>query len=238
MNPAFEQLLEVQSTDQRLRQLRHRLASHPLSDSLAAAEQVCVKKTGLVKDIEDQIAVLDREQKRLSDEVAGIEAKRSDTQGKIYGGSVTASKELLALQDEEANLLTRQQGVEDSQLELMEQREELIYQRDTARSDLNSATEAKMVVEAELAVASDEINNEIDALAAGRGELAKSVSPEMLARYEKLADEFGGLALATIVDGRCDGCHIQLSAVARDQLHKAPDDNPSSCEECGRLLVG
>ena len=70
-----------------------------------------------------------------------------------------------------------------------------------------------------------------------RDEAAAQVPAVLLGRYEELAGQYGGVAVARYVDGRCDGCHIQLSAVARDQLTRAAEDAVVNCEECGRLLV-
>ena len=59
----------------------------------------------------------------------------------------------------------------------------------------------------------------------------------MLASYEELREQFGGQPVARLVGANCDGCHIQLSAVAVDRIGKMPEDAVVTCEECGRLLV-
>ncbi|MGI9598867.1 MAG: zinc ribbon domain-containing protein, partial [Acidimicrobiales bacterium] len=82
-----------------------------------------------------------------------------------------------------------------------------------------------------------EIEAEIVALEANRGAAAGPANPELLAKYEDLRAQYDGVPVARLVDSRCDGCHMQLSAVAVDQIGKMPEDAVVTCEECGRLLV-
>jgi predicted nucleic acid-binding Zn-ribbon protein len=236
-SPAYEQILEVQRVDQALTQARHRHASHPLrADVEAKADQVA-KVEAQFADLDGRRHELDRGLKRLSDEVALIETKRAGVDTKLYGGSVTASKDLLALQDEAAQLLGRQRGLEDEELEIMEQQEELESELASVRADLAVASDAKAQAEGELTAALAGLDAEISDLTAERVQAVEPVAADLLARYEEMAPAFEGVAVARLVNGRCDGCHIQLSAVAVDQLGRAPDDAVVACEECGRLLV-
>ena len=42
-------------------------------------------------------------------------------------------------------------------------------------------------------------------------------------------------AAVALVDGVCQGCHEQLSAVERDRLKRA--EGPKRCEHCRRILI-
>ena len=44
-----------------------------------------------------------------------------------------------------------------------------------------------------------------------RDEVAAPVPEELLARYEALRTRLGGVAVARLVGGRCDGCHLALA---------------------------
>ena len=234
---AYEQILTIQALDLRILQLRHRLSTHPARDEVAAAAADEEQLAASVATIEERHHELERGLKRLSDEVETIEAKRQEIDGKLYDGSVTASKELLALQDEAASLLARQTGVEDDELEIMEAMEEVAAELQTARNAVEAAQEVKARAEGTLAEAVVEVDAEIDQLTRERAEAVGPANPTLLARYEELAPQFDGVAVARFVDGHCDGCHMQLSAVAVDQMGKLPDDAVVTCEECGRLLV-
>jgi predicted nucleic acid-binding Zn-ribbon protein len=236
-SPAYEQILEIQRLDLALTQLRHRHANHPLRTELAAASAEAARLEALVAGIEGRYHELERNLKRLSDEVATIEAKRAGIDGKLYGGRITASKELVALQDEGTSLLERQRGLEDDELEIMEQQEELQSELASGRAEFAGATQAAQRAETALAESVAGLESELGELQAERARAVGSAMPELLARYEELAPQFGGMPLARLVNGRCDGCHIQLSAMAVDQLSRAAEDAVVTCEECGRLLV-
>ena len=234
---AYEQILRVQALDLTIAQLRHRHANLPVRAELAAAEATLAEASNTVEGIEERKHTLDRELKRHSDDVELIEAKRAEIDGKLYGGSVTASKDLLALQDEAASLLGRQRGIEDQELEIMEQLDAIGDELTAARAVVVEADGDVQKLTATLAAAAAEIDAEIEEVAAERGAAAAPAPPDLLARYEQLSAQFDGVAVARLENGACDGCHIKLSAVAIDQLAKASDDDVVTCEECGRLLV-
>jgi predicted nucleic acid-binding Zn-ribbon protein len=236
-SPAYEQILQIQAIDLTVDQLRHRGRTHPARTAMAEIDERLASHDAEVAVIEEQRHELERRQKRIEDEVAGVEDKRRDIDGKLYGGEVTASKDLLALQEEAEHLLVRQRGMEDEDLEIMEQLEELesdLASRARVRAGLEQERGA---AEAELDAALQEIEGEVAELAGRRQDLARPANPELLARYESLRDQFDGVPVARLVDGRCDGCHIQLSAVAVDQMGRMPEEAVVTCEECGRLLV-
>jgi hypothetical protein len=236
-SPAYELILEVQRIDLALIQVRHHHANHPLRAELAVAAGEVATAEAVLAEIDERRHELERRFKRLSDEVATIEAKRSDVNGKLYGGTITASKDLVALQEEATQLLDRQRGMEDDELEIMEQQEEVDAELGAARSGQAAAAEAEQQAQAALAGAIAELEAEIGELQAERALAVDPVPPELLGHYEQLAPSFDGQPMARLANGRCDGCHIQLSAVAVDQLARAPDDAVVTCEGCGRLLV-
>ncbi len=241
-SPAYELILQIQGLDLAIDQLRHRAASHPERESIAAADAELAAHDAEAAVVEERRHAIERDRKRLEDEVALLRDRRTEIDGKLYGGEVTASKELLALQDEASGLLDRQTALEDDELELMEQLEEL-------SADLGARSESRAVIEARrheatgrLDEAIAEIDGEIDGLATERTTAASPDPPpsgwgDLLTRYDRLRPQYDGIPVARLVGNRCDGCHIQLSAVAVDQLGKLPEDAVVTCEECGRLLV-
>ena len=236
-SPAYEQILRVQGLDLSLRQLHHRHVNHPARADIATVDGEIAALDGSIAEVDERAHDLERQRKRLEDEASSIKAKREDIDGKLYGGEVTASKELLALQDEAAMLLGKQTELEDQELELMEalegvdgERSGLVGQREVLegkRSDLDTQLQEALA----------EIDAEALTVSAERAEAVAGADATLLERYESLRDQYDGVAVARLVNGGCDGCHIHLSAVAIDQMAKMPEDAVVTCEECGRLLV-
>lgn len=234
---AYEQILEIQALDLSTTQLQHRRDHHPNRQRMAEIDAELATHDAAVAEVAERKHELERQQKRLEDEVAMITEKRANIDGKLYGGEVTASKELLALQDEAASLLARQTEMEDDDLVIMEQVEEVDGELAGFAEQRAALENERSVQEAELAVAVEAIEAEIAELQAKRADNAGPANAELLGRYEELRDQFDGVAVARLVGSSCDGCHMQLSAVAVDQINKMPEDAVVTCEECGRLLV-
>jgi uncharacterized protein len=127
--------------------------------------------------------------------------------------------------------------LEDTELEIMESLETVGAELTVASAELADIRSRAEQSEVALTQATAELEAEIIQVSQARAEAAEPVGPELLARYQALAPDFDGAPLARFVGGRCDGCHMQLSAMAVDRLHKAPAEEVVTCEECGRLLI-
>jgi predicted nucleic acid-binding Zn-ribbon protein len=169
--------------------------------------------------------------------VASVEEKVAHVHGQLYGGSVTSPRELQALQDDENSLKRHQSAVEDKVIEQMELAVPLDEQSDelAARRAALDADQAR--VAEELVTGETEIDTEVTGVESERAEVAASVDPDLLERYEVLRHDLGGIAVARLVGTNCGGCHLTLSAVELDRIRHQPDDAVVLCEECGRLLV-
>ena len=75
--------------------------------------------------------------------------------------------------------------------------------------------------------------SEVDARAAA----ADGLPPAVVAEYDRLRARLGGIGAAPLVNGRCGGCHLSLSASELDALRRQPPDALLCCEQCGRILV-
>ena len=234
----FEPLAGLQDLDTRLAQLDHRLAHMSEREELTAsrveAEEVDARSALLAVEI----GALRSEQRRHEDEVASLEEKAQNTNDNMYSGSVTAPKELEAMQEEIASLARRQEIVEDSILELMEQTEPLDAQAagiDGERAQIDMRTGQ---LGARIEVAEQEIAAEQSVIQTERAAVVKRIGPELEGIYDKQrASMRGRVAVGRLVGATCDACHLELSAVEVDRVRHMPDIEPAFCPECGALLV-
>lgn len=235
--PAYEQLLVVQGFDTTLDQIRHKVAHHPIRTEIDAIDADASTLQVQIDEIEGRKHELDRQVKRLADEVSLLDDKRSKIDAKLYDGSVTATKDLLVLQDETKMLLDRKNTLEDEELDLMESVEVVQSELSPAASEMEKLNAAKSDREAALEAALAQLEIDIETNEALRGEAATSVPADLLTHYGSLRSDFGGVAVAKLVGSTCDGCHMALSAVAIDLIKKQPDDAVVTCDQCGRLLI-
>lgn len=237
MSEALEALLAVQELDTTADQLRHRRASMP---ERAALDALRTRITGVERDMaatqaeRDEIA---QREHKLEAEIAAVRAKADKDDKALYGGTVSALKDLRALQEEIESLQRRQRELEDQELELMEQAEPL----DARLSELSSARSALDGDGAQLLAAITEAEVDIDRqLAELDGQRAAALAPvpaDLLAEYERKRKAAGGIAVARLVGNRCEGCHLTLPAVEVDRIRHEPPGAVLHCSECDRILV-
>jgi uncharacterized protein len=168
--------------------------------------------------------------------VAANEARAAALERSLDSGT-GSPRDLAAMGDEVSGIRRRIRVLEDALLDLLEEAEtvgstqaELRRARDERHGEVMQATAQLEAVEAELAAEEAE-------LVPQRAERAGSVTPELLATYERLRAHLDGVAVAPLEGGRCSGCHLTLPATELDALRHAPPDALVRHEECGRILV-
>jgi predicted nucleic acid-binding Zn-ribbon protein len=230
-------LLELQALDSALDRLAHRRKTLP---ELAEIERLEAKVEALRDDTvraETEVSDLARETKKFEDEIEQVRARRTRDETHLNSGAVTNAKQLEELQHEVATLNRRQSDLEDGELEVMERAEaaqsvldRLIGERDTllaARDDAGIARDKGLA----------EIDDEIGRSSAERGELATTFPEDLLALYERLRAEHGGVGAGAIERGRCGGCRLDLMQNEKADVRAAATDDVLRHEECGRIMV-
>jgi uncharacterized protein len=233
----FEQLLALQDLDLRIHQLHHRRATLPELAALEAnaAEQSALEATRAEVAAEHKALV--RRQHLLEDEIAQVTGRAASHEKNLYSGSVTNPRELQSMQDDIDSLHRRQRSLEDQDLEIMEELEPLTERL----AELDAAAEALVGTAADLtqalSTAAADIDSELDELTAARSTEAAGIDAAVVADYEQLRGQLGGIAVARLVGGACGGCHLSLPAVELDRIRRLDPDTRVVCEECGRILV-
>lgn len=233
----WDALLALQDLDLRTDQLTHRRATLPARAEIDKVMAALAELEATTVTLEGQRHDLGRDQQRLEDEIATLTDKAAQHDKALYSGSVTNPRELQAMQDEIAALKRRISQLEDQEIEVMEKIEPL-------EADLAGLATQRRVLDddgarwrAELAETEVSIDAELAEVEAERAGVVAEVEPDLLASYDRLRKQTGGIAVARLVGGSCGGCHLGLSAVEVDRLKKLPPEEPAHCEECGRLLV-
>jgi predicted nucleic acid-binding Zn-ribbon protein len=236
---AFAQLklLDVQELDARIDLLRHRLATLPETDELAALSAQRAEVDGRARDAQILIDDLTREQRKSDADVEQVKARRARDQDRMDRGLVGSPKDLERMQQELVSLARRISELEDTELEVMERLESAQAEQRRLLARL-AEIDARA---AELARSRDakagEATGQMTAATGERRTTAEGVPPELLALYEKVRAQKGGVGAAALVRRRCTGCSLDLTAADLGAIAKAPRDEVLRCEECDRILV-
>lgn len=233
----FQRLLSVQDHDTRIDQLRHRFETLPERAALAASQRTRQQIDDQREAVQVRRLELQRNLKRNEDELAVLEERIKRENDRLYSGEVTGTRELLTLQEEVDGLRSRRSDMENDALELMEAIEEVDAEVEAlaagaAAAEAELAGSREQLTEAEVVVQA-----EIDQENTARSTEAADIPETALASYEDLRNRMGGVAVARLRNGTCEGCHLGLSAMELDRIRHAPADEVCYCEECGRILV-
>lgn len=232
----LETLLAVQDEDVHAGQLRHRLAHLPEAAALAEIEGGLARLDAAVAEVAGRREEAAARRDALEAEAAqtGSRIERIEQQARQAGGSFRDQE---AMATEVAALRQRRSEIEDHELEVMEEIEPLeseLERLDAERSELRAAAAA---ARAELERAAAGVRAELAAILARREPLAASLPAPLRAEYDRLAARLGGVAVARLVHGMCDGCRLQLPATEIDRIRHAAPGAVFHCDQCGRILV-
>ena len=227
----------MQALDTRLDQLAHRRRTLPEHAALAELEtELGVLRDQLVQASTEQ-SDLSRELTKAEGDVDQVRARADRDQKRLDAGQVSSPKELESLQHEIATLANRQGALEEVVLEIMERLEssqsrsaELTAQQEAARARVAALTASRDTT-------TGEIDAETEKLQAQRATQAGSLGEDLVALYEKIREQQGGVGAAELRQRRCGGCRLELNNVEINELRDADPDEVMRCDECRRILV-
>lgn len=166
-----------------------------------------------------------------------VKARRVRDQQRLDGGMVSNPKDLERLQHELVSLDRRISELEDTELDVMERLETAQQQLDELRgriaaldTRLGELTEARDKRVAALREDSVRVERDRSAAVAGMPE-------DLLALYDRLRAQKGGVGAAMLRARRCEGCSLELNSGDLATIAKQPSNEVVRCEECGRILV-
>jgi predicted nucleic acid-binding Zn-ribbon protein len=233
---AQRRLLDVQAIDTALAQLAHKRRTLP---ELAEIETLARQLSALEDErVRAQVAVddLDRDIARIERDVEQVRGRKDKDQARLDTGRGPA-RELEALQHELVSLSRRQTELEDSELELMEQRETAQGTLEQLLAQLATAREARDAAEARRDKSLADIAKEEDFRTSARRPLVGDLPADLVTLYDKIRESSGGLGAALLKGGRCGGCRLELSGSERSRIKAAPPDEVVRCDDCRRIMV-
>jgi hypothetical protein len=230
-------LLELADLDTELGRLDHRRRTLPETAELERLTARSAQIRDAITLADTQLSDLDREQARAERDVEQVRVRIERDNDRLDGGKVSSARELESLQSEVTSLRRRQSDLEEVVLELMERREAAQAARDAAGAEQDTVAAEMATVTAGRDAALAEIGEQAAKAGSTRSSVASGVPDELLALYDKLRVQHGGVGAAMLRRGRCEGCNVSLSTVDLNADRAAAPDEVVRCEECRRILV-
>jgi len=236
--PASEQrrLLEVQALDTRLDQLAHRRRTLDVLARVAELEERTAAIATELVTVRTAHSDVRRELAKAELDVEQVRTRAQRDQARLDAGQGTA-KDMQALTHELEALARRQGELEDVELEIMERLEAHDADLTELEARARNAADDHAAALAERDAAFAEIDAEASQVRSARDAEAAQVSESLLALYERLRAQHGGVGAAMLRGTRCEGCRLDLNAGDVAVIRAASEDAVVRCEECGRILV-
>jgi uncharacterized protein len=236
-NGAQLRLLDLQTVDTKLAQLGHRRQTLPEHGVIAKLQ---TRRSALASDLiaaETTISDLELEQTKAETDLEPVRERLSRNQVRIANGTVADPKALSSMVDEVSHLKKRISDLEDAELDVMEQLEAAVTDRETLRGRMaqvdNDLVETTAERDRQLAA----LDGEMGGLRAERAGLAPLIPPDLLTLYDRIGASHGGVGAAELRQRRCTGCRLEINAADLRAFSAAPEDEVLRCEECGRILI-
>lgn len=184
---------------------------------------------------EEQLADLQKEQRRLDAAIQGLTAKIDPEEKRLYSGSVTSAKELTSIQHEVDILKEQRSKHEDELLDVLSRLETAEQERTQALARVEQHEMRRAGDVETLRQHSSQLNDALTRVRAKRAAQQTKVEPRTLSLYEDLRRRKGGHAVAHVQGTSCSGCRVALPDAVRKRAMSPTQ--LAQCPNCERILV-
>lgn len=224
-------LLILQDRDRRLITLGKELAKLPQEEARANAK--LNGDTAALKKAHDELIAIELKVKKIEmdAETRRTTIKRLQTQQ----FETKKNDEYNALGHEVVRYKKEIDDLETRELEAMEEVDVFRKNQTEAQTQL---AKTKGFVEEDLVSIKQrhaQMEEQVKEVKAEREKHVAEVSEDYLPLYRKLMKSKDGMAIGTLKDGKCTGCHMKV--IASTAIAVQSEKEVTQCENCGRILA-
>lgn len=225
-------LLELQSVDLRLGEVRARLATFPKKlmeiDAMVAAAKQSVDKSKAV-----QVgAVKDRKKYELDVEQWKDRVRKYRDQS----SQVKTNEAYKALQHEVEMAEAEIAKAEDRLLEQMVASEDYDHRVKSSEKALKEVEAAAAAERAKIQSEKGATEKEAGELQAERTRVTTEVPEDLIEHYDRIARKHKGVALAEVREEKCSACGMRVRPHVFQEMRRADSTEMFHCETCTRIL--
>ena len=230
MQVELEQLLVLQDRAQQIRQVEAELKSVPLERKSLEA-QVASASANL-EAIKDRARHVEMEKKKIELDVGTRNESIARLRTQQY--ETRKNDEFSAMGREIERYQQEISGLEDRELELMEQADQIKLQVAAEETQTAASKEAIARQVTNLEAKEVALNKRLEELKKEREDLAGKVEEDLLDRFNRLFTSKGDAAVVALEHDVCTGCHMKVTTATSMRVRAGKEI--VSCEQCGRLL--
>jgi predicted nucleic acid-binding Zn-ribbon protein len=192
---------------------------------------------GQLRDQQIVVDDLAAAQQKADADVEQVKARHKRDRDRMDAGLIANPKDLERMQHELETLQRRISVLEDEELEVMEQLEDAQSTLTALQQQIVEIDDKLEVVTAARDKQAGEINAELTVMSTRRDPLVTEIPEDLLALYERLRGQKGGVGAAALRARQCGGCMLTLDPAELARVRSLPEDEVVRCEECQRILV-
>ena len=230
MNPQLQRLIELQNTDSEITELDRGNAAIP--QQIESGKSDLKEKQEELKQAEGVLAELQKKRKDLEMEVATENDHIAKTKSKLP--AVKTNKEYTAILTEVDAVKEKISVLEDKELELMEELEEKEKGIPAFKVQCKEEEENFNAYKAKKEAEAKRTEEELEVLRARRHAAAGGIEEKLLGQYDKVFKARDSLAVVTIKENICQGCHSQI--LPQQVIDVKMGETINQCEQCSRIL--
>jgi len=202
-----------------------------ISSQLGESETLLKARAELLAE-QERMAGMEKQQRDAEWEIEDLRGSVTQLNDKLYGGKTKNPKELVSLEKEMEIFKAKLRQKEDNLLDLMA---EIEAAQDKIRA--NSERLKKLEVDwrqeqEELAQRQAKVRSQLSELSQKRQAMTSEITPQTLELYDGIRQR-KGQAVVKVSQGRCHGCHLNLSM---NEWQRARAGDLIQCSSCGRIL--
>ncbi|MGI8432818.1 MAG: zinc ribbon domain-containing protein [Chthoniobacterales bacterium] len=230
MQVELEQLLILQDRAQKIRQVEAELRTLPqerkaldAQTTAAAAHLEALKQRGRLLEVDKKNLELDVGTR--SESIARLKTQQYETR---------KNDEFSAMGREIERYQKEISGLEDQELEIMEQADQLKAQVGVEEKETATAKEAIGRQVANLETKEGTLKTRLEELKKEREDLAAKVDEDLLDLFNRLFSSKGDAAVVALEHDFCTGCHMKVTT--QTAVRAKGGREIVNCEQCGRIL--
>jgi predicted nucleic acid-binding Zn-ribbon protein len=230
MLESLSSLVALQALDTAADAARKRISEGPAAeralDATAAAAQAAVE------EVRAKVNENGAARRALEKEVATIDMRMAKFED--HKAAVKTNQEFQALNHEIEVAQTSKSALEDQIITLMDEADTLNAALKAAESTLADQKKAADASRAALHADRTKQEAEIARLTAERKTATAAIPAALLTKYDQIAKNRKGLAVAAMIAGHCTACNVRLRPHVEQQVRR--NDSIVTCDSCQRIL--
>ena len=181
-----------------------------------------------------QLDDLEHQQRTAEWGVDDLATKIAHEEKKLYNGSVKNPRELMSLQQEIDLIKEKRSEQEEKLLVIMIEVDSAQQEVNLRSKELDSMEKDWQKEQQKLSADKTELETNLATLEQKKNLILQQIDPVNVKLYQQLRLAKQGIAVARMVQGRCQGCRISLPM--SDQQGARMGHELVTCSNCGRIL--